>query len=67
MIKKNIGDNVVLSGKDYKQSTARVVPSTYELAEDGDKQIYIRQGASGVSLSLESLKDIIYWAEKNEN
>jgi hypothetical protein len=64
MINKKIGEQTMLSGNDYKQSLARVVPSTYELAEDGDKQIYIRQGASGVSLSLESLKDIIYWAEK---
>jgi hypothetical protein len=67
-IKKQIGETVVLTnGRDYVSPKVRVVPSTYHGASENEKQLYISQGKTGgISISLESLKHIVAWAEKEK-
>lgn len=67
-IKKDIGDTVVITaGRDYDSPKVRVVPNTYHNAEDHEKALHISQGKGvGISISLNTLKQIIAWAEKED-
>ena len=60
---KEIGDNTIIKGKDYHPVAARVIQSTHQSAEDGEKAVYIKQGNQGISVSKETLKAILDWCE----
>jgi hypothetical protein len=62
---RKLGDITTFpTGRDYKPIKARIVPNTFDKALDGETAIYLMQGAGqGVSVSLETLKDIVKWAE----
>lgn len=67
-IKREVGDTVAFSkGRDYDVVKARVIPSTFSKAEDHELALYLNQGKSGgISVSLNTLKDIIEWASKEK-
>jgi len=63
-IVRNVGDNVsITGGKDYMSPRIRVVPNTHDAATDNEKAIHISQGKEGVSLSIETLENILAWAK----
>jgi hypothetical protein len=69
---RDIGENITCSAKDNHGLTkARIVPNMSDAAGENDKWVYISQGRLpnivGVSITLQSLKEIVQWAETKEN
>jgi hypothetical protein len=66
-IKREIGDRIIIAdGRDYVPPSARVIASTFKEAAEDEKSIYISQGKLGISISIESLRRILKWAEDGE-
>ncbi len=60
---RDVGERVRIdNGRDYKEPLVRIVVNTHPKSQDHEKAVYISQGSSGVSLSLETLQKIIDWA-----
>jgi hypothetical protein len=61
---RNLGDTTTFAtGMDYKPVRTRIIPNTHSKASQTDTAIYIAQDVSGVSISLETLRKIVDWAE----
>jgi hypothetical protein len=66
-IVREIGDRVIIDGRDYVQPSVRVISNTFRDAQDHEKAIYISQvKGQGVSLSLSTLRAIVDWATAND-
>ena len=64
-IAREVGERVaVTNGRDYTTPLVRVVPSTYDDAQDHEKALHISQGKNmGISISLATLETILKWAK----
>src|ERR1700722_15515445 len=65
-IKRNVGETTTFDkGRDYTSTRARVITSMYSGAADDEKAIYLNQGkgGAGISISLQTLKELVAWAE----
>lgn len=64
-IQREIGERVILrNGRDYTTPEVRIVPSTFQDAQEHEKAIHIKQGKNmGISISLASLEAIAEWAK----
>ena len=65
-IRKEVGQTLsIKDGRDYAAINVRVVNSTYSAAEDYEKAVHLNQGkgSTGISVSINTLKRIIAWAE----
>lgn len=51
------------SGRDYMIPRVRIVPNTHPKASDDECAVHISQGSQGVSLTIETLRAILSWAE----
>ena len=65
MIKRDIGSSCLFSGGNEDTVRVDVVSSAHRNSEKGEKQLIVSQYGGAPRLSLQTMKDIIVWAEED--